>query len=61
VRIATKFGFAIDAQGRQAGLDSRPEHIRQVADASLRRLGVEVIGSTPRSGGARCCSGRVGR
>ena len=43
VVIATKFGFAIDAQGRQAGLDSRPEHIRHVADASLRRLGVDTI------------------
>ena len=38
VVIATKFGFRIDAEGRQAGLDSRPEHIRQVADASLKRL-----------------------
>ncbi|GAB3178303.1 aryl-alcohol dehydrogenase-like predicted oxidoreductase [Micromonospora palomenae] len=43
VAIATKFGFAFDADGRQAGLNSRPEHIRQVADASLRRLGVESI------------------
>ena len=43
VVIATKFGFAIDAQGRQAGLNSRPEHIRHVADASLRRLGVDTI------------------
>ena len=43
VVIATKFGFAIDAEGRQGGLDSRPEHIKQVADASLRRLGVEAI------------------
>jgi aryl-alcohol dehydrogenase-like predicted oxidoreductase len=43
VVIATKFGFAFDAEGRQAGLDSRPGHIRQVADASLRRLGVEAI------------------
>jgi aryl-alcohol dehydrogenase-like predicted oxidoreductase len=43
VVIATKFGFGFDADGRQVGLDSRPEHIRQVADASLRRLGVEVI------------------
>ena len=51
VVIATKFGFAIDASGkgfdpksgRQAGLDSRPEHIREVCDASLKRLGVEVI------------------
>jgi aryl-alcohol dehydrogenase-like predicted oxidoreductase len=43
VRIATKFGFRIDAEGRQAGLDSRPEHIRQVAEASLRRLKTDVI------------------
>lgn len=43
VRIATKFGFAIDAEGQQAGLNSRPEHIKQVADASLHRLGVEAI------------------
>jgi aryl-alcohol dehydrogenase-like predicted oxidoreductase len=43
VVIATKFGFKIDAEGRQAGLDSRPEHIRQVAEASLRRLRSDVI------------------
>jgi len=43
VVIATKFGFRLDAEGRQAGLDSRPEHIRQVADASLKRLQVDVI------------------
>jgi aryl-alcohol dehydrogenase-like predicted oxidoreductase len=43
VVIATKFGFRIDAEGRQAGLDSRPDHIREVADASLRRLGTDVI------------------
>jgi aryl-alcohol dehydrogenase-like predicted oxidoreductase len=36
VAIATKFGFAFDADGRQTGLSSRPEHIKQVADASLR-------------------------
>src|SRR6266576_5969214 len=41
VVIATKFGFAFDADGRQAGLDSRPEHIKQVADGSLQRLGVD--------------------
>ncbi len=41
--IATKFGFKIDSEGRQAGLDSRPEHIKQVADASLRRLRVDTI------------------
>jgi aryl-alcohol dehydrogenase-like predicted oxidoreductase len=43
VVIATKFGFAFDEQGRQAGLSSRPEHIRQAADGSLQRLGVDVI------------------
>jgi aryl-alcohol dehydrogenase-like predicted oxidoreductase len=43
VVIATKFGFNIGAEGRQTGLDSRPEHIRQVAEASLRRLRSDVI------------------
>jgi aryl-alcohol dehydrogenase-like predicted oxidoreductase len=43
VVIATKFGFAFDADGRQTGLSSRPEHIKQVADASMRRLRVEAI------------------
>lgn len=42
VAIATKFGFKIEA-GKQGGLDSRPEHIREVADASLKRLRVETI------------------
>jgi aryl-alcohol dehydrogenase-like predicted oxidoreductase len=44
VTIATKFGFKIDAEGRRLeGLDSRPEHIRQVAEASLKRLGTDII------------------
>jgi aryl-alcohol dehydrogenase-like predicted oxidoreductase len=43
VVIATKFGFAIDSAGRQGGLDSRPEHIRQVVDESLGRLGTDRI------------------
>jgi aryl-alcohol dehydrogenase-like predicted oxidoreductase len=43
VVIATKFGFAIDDQGRTTGASSRPEHIRQVADASLRRLDTDTI------------------
>ncbi|MFT8655101.1 MAG: aldo/keto reductase [Acetobacter papayae] len=42
VVIATKFGFNI-TDGRMAGLNSRPEHIKQVADASLKRLGIEQI------------------
>jgi aryl-alcohol dehydrogenase-like predicted oxidoreductase len=43
VAIATKFGFRIDDHGKQAGLDSRPEHIKDVAEASLKRLKTEVI------------------
>jgi aryl-alcohol dehydrogenase-like predicted oxidoreductase len=43
VVIATKFGFAFDPNGRQTGLSSRPEHIKQVADASLKRLRVDAI------------------
>src|ERR1700730_15444953 len=38
VVIATKFGFAFDRNGQQRGLNSRPEHIKEVADASLKRL-----------------------
>jgi aryl-alcohol dehydrogenase-like predicted oxidoreductase len=43
VVIATKFGFHIDAGGKQAGLDSRPEHIRDVVEASLERLKTDRI------------------
>jgi aryl-alcohol dehydrogenase-like predicted oxidoreductase len=44
VVIATKFGFKIDpSTGKQAGLDSRPEHIKEVAEASLKRLKTNVI------------------
>src|SRR5688572_30470105 len=43
VSIATKFGFRIGANGQQNGTDSRPEHIREVAEASLRRLKVESL------------------
>jgi len=43
VVIATKFGFRIGATGAQSGVDSRPEHIREVAEASLKRLKVEAI------------------
>src|SRR5580692_10176206 len=42
--IATKFGFKPDpTPGKQAGLDSRPEHIKEVAEASLKRLKTDVI------------------
>jgi aryl-alcohol dehydrogenase-like predicted oxidoreductase len=45
VVIATKFGFKPDPNGGPGwvGLDSRPEHIKEVADSSLKRLGLEVI------------------
>jgi aryl-alcohol dehydrogenase-like predicted oxidoreductase len=44
VVIATKFGFRLDPNtGKQAGLDSRPEHIKEVAEASLTRLRTDVI------------------
>jgi aryl-alcohol dehydrogenase-like predicted oxidoreductase len=44
VVIATKFGFKIDPNtGKQAGLDSRPAHIKEVAEASLKRLKTDVI------------------
>jgi aryl-alcohol dehydrogenase-like predicted oxidoreductase len=43
VVIATKFGFRFDANGVIAGMDSRPEHIRDVVEASLRRLGTDRI------------------
>jgi aryl-alcohol dehydrogenase-like predicted oxidoreductase len=43
VKIATKFGFRIDSERKQTGLDSRPAHIREVADASLKRLRIEAI------------------
>jgi aryl-alcohol dehydrogenase-like predicted oxidoreductase len=43
VKIATKFGFRIDSEGKQTGLDSRPAHIREVAEASLKRLRIDAI------------------
>src|SRR2546427_1306993 len=43
VVIATKFGFGINPDGTRYGVDSRPDHIRQVADAALTRLRVDSI------------------
>src|SRR6059036_1507358 len=43
VVIATKFGFKFGPKGEQVGLDSRPEHIKQVAEASLKRLKTDII------------------
>jgi aryl-alcohol dehydrogenase-like predicted oxidoreductase len=43
VVVATKFGFKLGPNGEQMGLDSRPEHIKQVAEGSLKRLKVDAI------------------
>lgn len=44
VVVATKFGFKLDPEtGKQAGLDSRPDHIKEVVEGSLKRLKVETI------------------
>ena len=43
VVIATKFGFKFDENGRIAGMDSRPEHIREVVETSLRRLQTDHV------------------
>src|SRR5215212_5582353 len=43
VVIATKFGFKLGPKGEQVGVDSRPEHIKDVAEASLKRLNTSVI------------------
>jgi aryl-alcohol dehydrogenase-like predicted oxidoreductase len=43
VVIATKFGFQFDENRKQTGLNSRPEHIKEVAEASLKRLRTDVI------------------
>lgn len=43
VVIATKFGFKLGPKGEQIGVDSRPEHIKEVAEASLKRLKTDTI------------------
>ena len=43
VVIATKFGFKLGPKGEQQGVDSRPPHIREVAEASLKRLRIQTI------------------
>ena len=43
VVIASKFGFAFDADGKQVGVSSRPDNIRRAAEGSLRRLNVDAI------------------
>jgi len=65
VVIATKFGFKLDPNGgpKWSGLDSRPDHIKRVAEASLKRLRVDAIDtllSTPRRPGGADRRGRGG-
>ena len=43
VVIATKFGFNFDAEGKIAGLNSKPDHIREYVDGALKRLRTDVI------------------
>jgi len=43
VVIATKFGFRFGPDGKQSGVDSRPEHVKEVAEASLKRLKTDAI------------------
>src|SRR5687767_10607757 len=43
VIIATKFGFSFDDKGEVTGVDSRPEHVREVIEASLRRLQTDYV------------------
>src|SRR5256885_12693580 len=43
VVIATKFGFKLDADGKMIGVDSRPQHVKEVAEASLKRLKTDTI------------------
>src|SRR6185369_13882526 len=43
VVIATKFGFKFDPDGKQIGVDSRPAHVKEVAEASLKRLKTDAI------------------
>jgi aryl-alcohol dehydrogenase-like predicted oxidoreductase len=43
VVIATKFGFKLSPEGKQIGVDSRPQHIKEVAEASLKRLRTDII------------------
>ncbi len=43
VVLATKFGFALNAEGQVTGLDSRPEHLKAACDASLQRLGTDHV------------------
>ena len=49
VVIATKFGFRFGPDGKQEGVNGRPENVKAVADASLKRLGIDEIDQLMRS------------
>jgi aryl-alcohol dehydrogenase-like predicted oxidoreductase len=59
VVIATKFGFRFDEKGGQSGTDSRPAHIREVAEASLKRLKVDAIDSSTSTASTRTCRSKT--
>ena len=62
VVIATKFGFDIAPDGqRQGGLNSKPEHIRQVAEASLNRLKTDILGLFYQPASIQTCLSRMSR
>jgi len=54
VVIATKFGFEFPPRGTERRLNSRPEHIKEVAEASLKRLKKDVIAGGISLGGVVC-------
>ena len=59
VVIATKFGFKFDPDDGQSGMDSRPEHIREVAEASLKRLRTDASTSSTSTASTRTCRSRT--
>ena len=63
VVIATKFGFELDPKGgpRWVGLNSRPEHIKQVAEGSLGRLGVDASMRSINTASTRTCRSKTWR
>ena len=61
VAIATKFGFLLDQDGKQTGLSSRPEYIRQMTEGSLARLRVEAIDISTSTAWIPKCPSRTSR
>ena len=59
VVIATKFGFKSTEDGKPGGLNSRPEHIKQVAEASLKRLRTDASTSSISTASTPTCRSRT--